>query len=130
MASGRLTRSALIAGVSAGLCAMAPVFGAILSLMAGCAALALLSHLDGESPPAAPTQFRAFCTWVGCIALFVAFAILFAPMALLPAVTLAELFGAPLFGTIILSIESAVAGALRDRLTENGIEAEGVKRFW
>jgi hypothetical protein len=89
--------------------------------MAGCAALALLSHLDSEGQPAAPTQFRAFCTWLGCMALFAAFAILFAPVALLPAVTLAELFGAPLFGTIILAIESAVARALRDRLAEDGV---------
>ena len=114
-------RSALIAGVLVELCARAPVLSAILAVLAGCAALALLSHRHGESRHAAPSQFSAFCTWVGCMALFAIFALLFAPVALLPAVTLAELFSAPLFGTIILAIESAVARALRDRLVENGV---------
>jgi hypothetical protein len=121
-------RFALIAGVLAGLCARAPVLGAILSLMAGCAALALLSHLNDGVQPATPTQFRAFCSWISCMALFAAFAILFAPVALLPAVTLAELFSAPLFGTIILAIESAVARSVRDRVAENGVEVEDARR--
>jgi hypothetical protein len=114
--------SATIAGVLAALCAWNGVVGLVLSVAAGCFALMLLpGKIDAPLPPGVSTRLRGFGAWLTCTGFFAAFALLLAPLASLPAVPVAELFAAPFFGTIVFTIESAVAGVTCYRVADDGL---------
>jgi hypothetical protein len=109
----RLIRSAITAGLLAGLCTWAGLLGAILSVAAGCLALMVQPRVAGDSLPAEVTKpdVEAFLPWLTCSGLFAAFVVVLAPFVEFPAITLGLLLFSPLFGTMALLIESAVAGA-------------------
>ena len=114
MDTARLTRSAITAGVLATLCAWAGPLGAVLSVAAGCLALMLLPRRASTEPPAeaAKADKQGFLPWFVCCGLFAAFVFVLAPLVEFPAITVALLLFSPLFGTMVLLIESAVAGMI------------------
>lgn len=114
--------SATVAGVLTALCAWDGVVGLVLSLGAGCFALMLLPRENGApSSPGGPIRVQTFRAWLTCMGLFAVFALLLAPLATLPPVPLAELFAAPLFGTIVFTIESAIASITQCRAPDDGL---------
>jgi hypothetical protein len=122
MDAGRVVLSAVIAGVMAAVCTWAGVFGAILSVATGTLALAFLPRRPDIDVPAmvAKPDMQGFRPWLVCTGLFAAFAIFLAPTAEIPAISLALVFLSPLFGTMVLLIESALAEVIWDHPAGKG----------
>src|SRR5438445_330129 len=96
-------------------CTWAGVLGAILSVATGCLAMMVQPRRPGAPLPAGDhdPDLREFAPWFVCTGAFAASAAALAPLAELPAVTLALLLFSPVFGTMVFMIESALEAAIR-----------------
>jgi hypothetical protein len=103
----------LVAAMFAAMCIFGKLVGRVGVLGLGVIAMALSKPVaaDGKSSPS--PKLRQFAPWLICIVLFGFFVLLFAPFADLPAVIVALLILAPLFGTMVYTASSAVSGLIR-----------------
>ena len=109
-----LTTYGLVAAAIASACIFGEVVGCVFVLGLGVTAL-IFSHRRRSTEAAAwpNPSLRQFAPWGVCILLYIAFVLLLAPFASLPAVVAALLILSPLFGTMVLLTSSALSDLTR-----------------
>ncbi len=111
MMKPRLLLCVSISGLVSAVCVLMSVTGVLMTLAAGVASLAVLSR-ETESDESMASEWPF---WLVCTFSFLAMTLMLAPLAALPAVSLALCLFSPLLGGMIYAIERAFSTWRRRR---------------